>query len=335
VIVVVTIVAMALSFQPLQGPHEKGAPKGGGTQDAATSEHANKSQEPPHPASVPLIDPATGERIEIDPETGERIRKTTAPVLPTASQPTAVRNETDADRDASGVNIQRKIEVFTGVLAVVGVFQLAVMFLTWRVYARQAGIMEQQRATMQSQWTTMQGQLEAIQSQIAESKQDREMFVSKERPRLMVELCELELPKETTEDLWFLSVDYQVFIYGITPAFIEESGVNFWLSDSATPPSRRGIGRLVKGKIITPTDQPIKDTAIGFSLITDKPTVEKIMEGKQHIHFSGHVRYRDVFGKVYETRLRKLWHFSDHKNLDGTRWAYWKDSGQEEDNRAD
>jgi hypothetical protein len=52
-----------------------------------------------------------------------------------------------------------KIEIFTGVLAAVGVLQLVVMFLTWLVYRRQAGIMDQQRETMQSQWTTMRGQL--------------------------------------------------------------------------------------------------------------------------------------------------------------------------------
>ncbi len=48
---------------------------------------------------------------------------------------------------------------FTGILALVGVLQLVVMFLTWRVYSRQAGIMEKQRAMMEGQWATMQGQL--------------------------------------------------------------------------------------------------------------------------------------------------------------------------------
>jgi hypothetical protein len=135
VVFAATIVALALSFQPFQSPKEKGTSEGGSAQNAATTEHTNKLHEPPHPASAMIT-----------------------------SQPPAQPSNTSTGQDANDVNIQGHMEIFTVVLAVVGVLQLVVMFLTWLVYRRQAGIMDQQRETMRSQWTTMEGQLAQMEA---------------------------------------------------------------------------------------------------------------------------------------------------------------------------
>jgi hypothetical protein len=88
---------------------------------------------------------------------------TQAPVgMESQGSAVAVNNHTQTgDRQTSNEDraTQRKLTWFTGVLAVVGVLQLFVMFLTWQVYFRQAGIMEEQRAMMKNQWRTMQDQL--------------------------------------------------------------------------------------------------------------------------------------------------------------------------------
>jgi len=128
VVFALAIIAVALAIQPIKGPKEERTSEGGGTKNAATSEHSNKSQEPSHPTSAPIT-----------------------------SQVSSERSKSSTDHDANDVNIQRNIEIFTGVLAGVGVLQLVVMFLTWLIYRRQAREMRRQRHEMVRQRTELSG----------------------------------------------------------------------------------------------------------------------------------------------------------------------------------
>jgi hypothetical protein len=114
--------AVALAIQPSQAPQEKGAAKGHSAQNTSTTENTNSTQKPsqPHPQA-----------------------------MPPASQPTAHTNQSNGTSEAENVQVQRWIEIFTGVLASVGVLQLVVMFFTLRVYSRQAGIMARQADLME------------------------------------------------------------------------------------------------------------------------------------------------------------------------------------------
>ena len=122
VIIAGAIIAMALSLQPLQSPKEKGASESGSAQNAATPKHANK------PQAVPRALP-----------------QNTA----FTSQPSAQTDGSYASSEAENEHVQRRIEIFTGVLAGVGVLQLVVMFFTLRVYSRQAGIRARQADLME------------------------------------------------------------------------------------------------------------------------------------------------------------------------------------------
>jgi hypothetical protein len=137
VVFALAILAVAFAIQPIQSPKEKGTSKSGGTKNAATSEHTNKSQELSHPPSAPII-----------------------------SQISAERSKSSADHNANDVNIQRNIEIFTGVLAGVGVLQLVVMFLTWLIYRRQAREMRRQRHEMRRQRHVMFRQWQAMRAQL-------------------------------------------------------------------------------------------------------------------------------------------------------------------------
>jgi hypothetical protein len=168
VIVTATIIAVALSFQTLESQQEKGVSKASGAQSTATSDHTNESQEPPHPSSAPI-----------------------------ASEPFAERGKSSTNQDASNVNIQRNIEIFTGVLAGVGVFQLIVMFLTWLVYRRQAQEMRRQRHEMRRQrhvmfrqWKAMGVQAKQMESQLSEMQKTGEIesktLILQYRPKIIV-----------------------------------------------------------------------------------------------------------------------------------------------------
>jgi hypothetical protein len=107
--------AVALAIQPSQAPPEERVAKSQGAKNTSTTENTNSTQKPsqPHPQAPP-----------------------------TSSQPSTHTNQSNGNSEAENVQVQRWIEVFTGVLACVGVLQLVVMFLTWRVYSRQAHLME-------------------------------------------------------------------------------------------------------------------------------------------------------------------------------------------------
>lgn len=134
------IVVFSVAQQP--APENQGAAKSNRTKSTAQANNTASHQTPPAQpdpadAQVPIATVSQG-----SPATANDHART-------SDQQTADENHAT----------QRKLTWFTGVLAGVGVLQLVVMFLTWLVYRRQAGIMEGQRTTMQNQWTTMQGQL--------------------------------------------------------------------------------------------------------------------------------------------------------------------------------
>ncbi len=123
-----------LAQQPAKAPERKGASKGVVTQDAQQSDAANNNKgnpDAPPPMSVRQI-PAT--------------------------EPKTKAAKTENDMPQKGADW---IEIFTGLLVFVGFLQTGVMYLTWRVYRRQAHEMKRQRSYMQLQWQAMRGQLEA------------------------------------------------------------------------------------------------------------------------------------------------------------------------------
>jgi hypothetical protein len=88
----------------------------------------------------------------------------------TAGVGTLQRPHEDTAKVNEDVKIQRSNQAFAGMLVIVGFLQAGIMFLQWRTYHRQAGIMEQQREMLQSQWTTMQAQLSQAAQQTQELK---------------------------------------------------------------------------------------------------------------------------------------------------------------------
>jgi hypothetical protein len=150
----VALVAVALAAQPVKAPKEKGVAESEHTHSAGKSQNANTPQEPSQANNSP-----------------------TAPAsISTASQPAAKATESDTHAGAENINTQWWIEIFTGVLACVGVLQLAVMFLTWMVYRRQAREMRRQRHEMRRQRHVMHGQWKAMREQLSEMAAQTEVL---------------------------------------------------------------------------------------------------------------------------------------------------------------
>jgi hypothetical protein len=259
----------------------------------------------------------------------------TSQVSAQSSQPQTATSNDD-------VEIQRKIEIFTGGLVIVGVLQAGVMFLTWLVYRRQAGIMEQQRATMESQWTTMQGQLAHMRKQTdildksvtaAEKSAEAanrgvEIMISKERARLFIEVEPLSIPDSPSP---LFSVKHRVRIHGSTDAIIIESGGCAAIGDSKDIPNIETFLCLpaVRDEIISPTSQehsytPVLASQGGISI--GQSDLDDLTKGAKFVHFWGFIRYQDLFGSEYVRRFRKQW--QPFPGIGGC----WLDRGSEEEN---
>src|SRR5664279_3009884 len=118
-------VCISVAQQPTKPPERAGTTEGKRSQIGQQADGAEyNKQNPANTSPVPL-------QIFVYQDHAPSRQADTAP--------------TDEDAQTQG-----RIVIFTGLLVVVGFLQVAVMFLTWLVYRRQAGIMEQQRATMES-----------------------------------------------------------------------------------------------------------------------------------------------------------------------------------------
>jgi hypothetical protein len=229
--------------------------------------------------------------------------------------------------------IQRKLTWFTGILAVVGVLQLIVMFLTWRVYSRQAGIMEQQRETMQNQWTTMQGQLtqmvnagQKTDSLIAQTviqtektgiaanaakqsadtaKDNVRLIIEKERSRITVEIPS----KLTITNTMFNTINFKVHVFAPTPAIIIDAQVGAQITDSRDLKTRWLIHAMNLSSIQTRMSSVIEKNTVLFE--NGNGLMEAINAKTKFVHFWGIIKYKDVFqsdaDKPHETVFGYIW----------------------------
>jgi hypothetical protein len=145
------LAVIILAQQPAKAPEGKGAAESNHTKSAAHATNAESNQAPPT-KPAPAAAPASAATVS------QGLTATAKDHARTGSQQTS-----DEDRST-----QRKSTWFTGVLAGVGVLQLIVMYLTWRVYRRQAREMRRQRIAMTGQRLEMRRQRTIMQGQLGQ-----------------------------------------------------------------------------------------------------------------------------------------------------------------------
>jgi hypothetical protein len=138
-----------LAQQPAKAPEGKRIAERDGAESAAHTKSTESNQTQSAQPTPTRAQGPVGEE-------SQRSATTATNHAQTSSQQTP-----DVDRST-----QQKLTWFTGVLAAVGVLQLVVMFLTWLVYRRQAGIMAHQAGEMTQQRVAMTGQLKAMEGQL-------------------------------------------------------------------------------------------------------------------------------------------------------------------------
>jgi hypothetical protein len=190
---------------------------------------------------------------------------------------------------------------------------------------------ERQALTMERQTTVLEKSVELSEKSAEMARQNLEMFVSRERGHLRVELIPIEWPlKPGTAKL-----GYRVTLYGSTEAYITSSCARAELMDSPEPiDDPHWYPAMNIPQVITPEHRMVEGCVQGIfpRMSLEQADIDAIDAGKKFIHFRGFVKYNDVFGTERWARFRRVWELSQARNADGTRSGHWGKRGGTKDN---
>jgi len=143
--------------------------------------------------------------------------------------------------------------VFSLLLVVVGFLQVWLVYRTLGAIRRQADLMDTQTAA------SVTASAAAMKSAEA-AKENVEVFISKERARLRIEVEKLKLepPGEySIQEIW-----HRVANHGSTPAFVVDSGAIAYVSDSDLPSEKQTVLPPLMGyeSVILPGAKPTRSS---------------------------------------------------------------------------
>jgi hypothetical protein len=214
--------------------------------------------------------------------------------------------------------------LFTFFLAIIGGFQVYLLWGNLRAIERQALQMERQTSVLEKS-------VDLAEKNADTAKKNLEMFVSRERGHLRVELMPIEWPlKPGTANL-----SYHVTLYGSTEAYITSSCARAELTDSSEPiDDPHWYPAMNIPQVITPEHRMAEGVVHGIfpRMSLEQSDIDAIDAGKKFIHLRGFVKYNDVFGTERWARFRRVWELSAARNPDGSRSGHWGKRGGAKEN---
>ncbi len=198
----------------------------------------------------------------------------------------------------------------------------------------QVRAMQEQITEMSVQSGILQESVQAARDAAEAAKQNTEMFISKERARLQVEMKPLVLPSESNAP--YDTVDFTVSAYGQTDAFVTDSlcvagvgpqeFINYpELWDRVMFP----IHSLPS--VVVANSAPRECSAlIGKSGDSgDDLLIQEVKAGRMFVCVRGFIKYKDVFDRERETAFRYVWRYSEAV----ADYGQWGKCGSPEENR--
>jgi hypothetical protein len=214
--------------------------------------------------------------------------------------------------------------LFTLILVAVGGLQAFLYWGSLRAIERQAIQMEHQTGILEKSVALAEKNAET-------ARQNIEMFVSRERAHLRVDLMPLEWPLPPGA----ARLKYQVTLHGATEAYIVTSCARAELMDSLEPQDdAKWWPAMSIPQVISPNNRVVEGVVEGIypKMNLEQADIDALDAGKKFIHFRGFIRYDDVFGTERMTRFRRAWELSSARNPDGTRSGHWSKRGSPKDN---
>jgi hypothetical protein len=280
-----------------------------------------------------VANPASSQKT--DPYPGSSAASAAMPNVATSQQQAA-----SSSNNQERPELEAKLTWFIGALAVVAILQL--LTLLWQGFAlgkmmravgSQAHQMEHQSSAMDRQLRIMEEQLAALKDTASAAsataiaaKENVELIVRKERARLRIDLEPFYLNFNAPSAASF-TIQHQ----GSTDAFVLNSRAAIYVSESRDPDPLVGSGKpLPIPNVIRAKDPAVvaQDVLHPFT----REEIDSIRQLKSFVHFTGFVRYKDVFDGEHETRFNKVWSIARVNNLGGEPFTYWEHCGAADQN---
>jgi len=196
------------------------------------------------------------------------------------------------------------------------------MFRQWNAMREQAGLMDAQLKAMKDSGKQVGRQIEILEKSVAAAeksadaaKENIELYISKERARLRVDIKPLVLPPKPDPAY---TVDFAVSVCGPTAAFITENLCVAYVFPWAVVDNPE-LGEAIMLPIHTlpmaiSANSPPLD-CYAFLTLNSREEQFFISEVKARRFFAGirgFIKYKDVFDREHETHFRYVWKYSEH-----------------------
>jgi hypothetical protein len=206
---------------------------------------------------------------------------------------------------------------------------------------RQADLTDAQLNAMQESGKQVNKQIQILERSVTATEKSAsaaseniELYISKERARLRIEMKPLSLP--AVPDPAY-TVDFAVSIYGSTPAFITESLCVAYIFPWEVVDNPE-LGDKIMFPIhslpvtIPANNQPL-DCYVFLSHNTDSENffIGEAREKRMFAGIRGVIKYMDVFGRKRETAFRYTWNYLGMYGL-SPELGEWVKSGSPEEN---
>lgn len=317
--ILAAVIGVGLAQQPAGSV---AAPKAGSTR-VANPASAGQKTNPSSPGS-----PASSAAVPGNPDAASSIGAS----IGTSSD---IRNRHDNS------DLEIKLTWFTEALAVVAALQL--LTLIWQGLAirkilrgnashahemeHQSTVMDEQLKIMAAQLTALKDTASAASASATAARENVELIVKKERARLRIELAPFYLNFGAPSP-----ANYAVQHEGSTDAFVLSSHAAAYVSDSREPDPSLGTGKPMPIPSAITAQNPVVTAQDVLHPFTEEE-IDSIRQLKSFVHFTGFVRYKDVFDGEHETRFNRVWSIAQMNNLGQEPFTYWEHCGGADENR--
>ncbi|HSY91975.1 MAG TPA: hypothetical protein VK812_11430 [Candidatus Binatus sp.] len=230
---------------------------------------------------------------------------------------------------------------FTEALALVAALQL--LTLIWQGFAlrkilrgnashahemeHQSSVMDEQLKIMAAQLSALKDTASAASASATAARENVDLIVKKERARLRIELAPFYLNFGAPSP-----ANYAVQHEGSTDAFVLSSHAAVYVSDSREPDPSLGTGKPMPIPSAITAQNPVVTAQDVLHPFTEEE-IDSIRQLKSFVHFTGFVRYKDVFDAEHETRFNRVWSIAQMNNLGQAPFTYWEHCGGADENR--
>ena len=237
-------------------------------------------------------------------------------------------------------DLEIKMTWFAGALAAVAVLQF--FALLWQTFSlrKLAKASSSHTQEMEYQSRVLDGQLKVMSEQLAAVKETAsastmsaaaakdsiDRIICKERARLRVELQPFYLNFNAPSPAC-----YTIQHEGSTDAFVMDSHVSVYVSPSRNPDPSCVNGRPMPIPRVMGAQNPMVAAQDVLHPFTPEE-IDEIRQLKSFVHFTGFIRYKDVFEGEHETRFNRVWSIARMSHLNGEPFTYWELCGAAEEN---